>query len=287
MKNELIYVRDRRQPYHYTIDNEVYDMALGAHALLCYNALARHAAYEGEALEQAAVSQGQIARELGISVRSVQRGLDTLIKKSLLLVESGKRNGEPNLYVLLEVPKAERKPRYVRRGKPGGTSDSRTAQGKGTTDRRTPATVSRISASGRRTSTPGSRTPESRNHNNDNGLQAPGNAAKKEVLKGKLPAADAAKYSTTLGKFTNRVIDWHNQCAKGTHKSYSPYKVAKWLGPHIRHLGLDRVVEIFEHVAKGVNPYVNAFWQALREEREKLNKKLALVEQTMLADMPV
>lgn len=287
MKEELIYVRDRRQPYHFTIDNEVYDMGLGPHPFLVYCALARHVDYQGESVEQAAVSQGQIARELGISVRSVQRGLDTLIEKSLLLVESGKRNGEPNLYVLLEVPKAQRKPRYVRRGKQGGASDRRAAQGKGTTDRRTPATDRRTPATEGRTSTPDSHTPKSVKSNGENGLGGLDDAAKKEVLKGKLPAADAAKYSTTLGKFTNRVIDWHEQCGKVSHKSYSSYKVAKWLGPHIRHLGLDRVVEIFEHVAQGVNPYVNAFWQALREEREKLNKKLALVEETMLADMPV
>ena len=284
MKEDVIFVRDRRLPRHYTIDNEVYDLHLGVYALAVYNALARHASYEGESIEQAAISQRQIAKDLGVSVRSVQRGLDKLLKVNLVLVECGKEAGQPNIYVLLEVEKRSQSPKYRRRE---GTSDSRTPQQRGTSDSRTPTTDRRTPATDRRTPATDRRTPESSKAAVGIVLGNEPASAKKENVKVKLAAADAAKYELTLGSFTNRVISWHTQCAAVSHKSYDPFKVAKWLGPYIRHLGLERVAEIFKHIAQGVNPHVNAFWQALREEREKQNKTLAVVEEQMLSDVPV
>ena len=300
MKEEVrsVPIRDRRQPYHYTVDNEVYDMDGFAYlrtvkgkvevkkmrkvlVLGVYNALARHAPYQGEAIEQTTVSQKKIHEELEISVRTVQRALEALVNAKLLLIERG-ATGEVNTYVLLQVPKAEYKPRYTK-----GTTEGRNTQKKGTTQGRNPTTQGRNPTTQGRNPTTQGRNPKSPKSKGHNGLNNLDDAAKTKIKSEKLQATVAAKYSTTLGKFTNRVIDWHEQCAKGTPQDYSSYKIAKWLGPHIRHLELVRVVEIFEHVARGVNPYVNAFWQTLREEREKQNKKLAKVEQTMLADMPV
>ena len=284
MKEDVIFVRDRRLPRHYTIDNEVYDLHLGVFAIGVYNALARHASYEGESIEQAVISQKQIASELGISVRSVQRGLDKLIEARLVFVESGKEAGAPNIYVLLEVEKSENRRKYQRRE---GATERRTPRKGGATKGRTPTTEGRTPATEGRTPMTDRRTPKRSKASAGMVFSGDSEGAKKEKGKEKLKAADAAKYELTLENFTNRVISWHKQCAKATRKSYDPYKIATWLGPHIRHIGLERVAEIFNHVAQGVNPHVNAFWQALREEREKQNTALAVVEEQMLADMPV
>lgn len=288
MKEQVFYIRDRRLPYHYTIDNEVYDMRLGVYGLAVYNAFARHASYEGETREQAALSHKRLAKELRCGVTSVKKGIGILRKAGLIKTE--KAVGGASVYVLLEVPKQAPEKKYVRRADQGGSHN--TPNHTDSVDRQNTANPSRNTAKGSRPTTKGGQNAPDRNSRKyvaDKAVKARERDSKRKSLTkenlGRAPRAslsESQKYGEELWAFNKRVTAWHQQCEKITGKSYDLTRVSLWCGVRTRQLGLEKVKEVFERIANGANPYIDSFWKALKSEAEKVKAKTAPVEESML-----
>lgn len=104
-----IVVQDHRRRGFYTIDNEIidrYGAQLKPTGIATYNGLARFANRDGECFP----SQTTLAKRLGMSRMQVIREIDKLKKLGLIEVKPqfGPDGGQrANLYLLLDVPKAE------------------------------------------------------------------------------------------------------------------------------------------------------------------------------------
>ena len=100
MKQEKLFkVRDKRKEHRYYIDNEFlngYAKAVGAYGQGVYMALCRHAKDES-----CFPSQNHLSVELGISIKSVQRGVKALKEWNIIgIVRRGKT--QSNEYWLLD-----------------------------------------------------------------------------------------------------------------------------------------------------------------------------------------
>ena len=295
-QNDVFYIRDRRLPFHYTIDNEVYDMDFEVEpgneraakewrkwkAILAYNALARHASYEGEERERAAFTHKNIAQELGVGVTTIKNGLEMLVYNKLIALE--KKPGGANSYWLLEVPKVEHRRKYVRRNASNHASepDRRNAS----TPRRNESNPGRDTSKGCRPAS-GSDSPKA---GADKGIETDSDGPKRKSSKEKISARGAqsppSEPQSPEDTFIGRVLTWHDQCAKVTKANYRLLTISYQLKARIRQIGLKRAKEIFEHCANGVKPDVHAFWQQLNKEGEASKVELTRREKEH-ADIPV
>ena len=277
-QNDVFYVRDRRQPYHYTVDNEIYDMRLGVYALGVYNALAYHVAYEGEKREQAAITHKQIAEELSVGLNTVKRALKKLAENNLVAVEA--RKGFPSVDVLLEVKKAVPSKKYQRReGSPVRTTHPGRADSPERTKGRPPKTTPRPPGAKGSPEGQGRYLPKS---GAGKGISGDPEAPKRKTSKEKISARGAqsppSEPSNPEDKFIGRVLKWHDQCAKVTKANYRLLTISYQLRARIKQVGLKRAKEIFEHRANGVKPDVHAFWLQLNEEGEASKIELSRIE---------
>jgi len=291
-QNDVFYIRDRRLPFHYTIDNEVYDMDFEVEpenkraakewrkwkAILAYNALARHASYEGEERERAAFTHKNIAQELGVGVTTVKNGLEMLVYNKLIALE--KKPGGANSYWLLEVPKAERTRKYVRRNASNhaGEPDRRNASNPG----RHESTPGRDTSKGSR---PASK-PGSPKAGADKEMRGVPDGSKrktsKEKISGRSPQSPSEEPQSLEDTFIGRVLKWHDQCAKVTKANYRLLTVSYQLKARIKQVGLERAKDIFEHYASGTKPDVHAFWQRLNKEGEASKVELSVREKDVM-----
>lgn len=276
-KEDLIYVRDRRVGRHYTIDNEVYDARLGVYALAVYNAFSRHARFEGDDREKVATTHKELAQELRCGVTSIKTAIKKLVEAKFILKLRRKR-GEPYVYLLLEVEKKSQPVQFLRRA--DGVSQN-TPIRTGGADRRNTTNPGRGATKGSRHATQGSRgAPKSKGTKGSAGKGLP-TGAKSKTPTGKkksLGAQDAqAHFHDPYEKqanFSERVWNWHRQVEANSRgkKKYNQGDITRWLTLRISKIGLERAIQIFEHVAKGVSPDIHAFWQALKAEADSSNK---------------
>ena len=107
--NDYLKVNDKRA-WRFQIDADVYDIygpEIGAHALLVYMALARHAGLNGG---DCYPSLKYMASRLCISTRTITRAIATLASAGLIkVVPRYKDNGgrRSNAYDLLPVPRRD------------------------------------------------------------------------------------------------------------------------------------------------------------------------------------
>ena len=293
MSEELFYIRDRRLPYHYTIDNEVYDMDFEKgpetrhqkewkkwKAILVYNALSRHVSYEGETREQVVFSQKKVAEELDVGVTTVKNGLEMLIYNNLVAVEENL--GYPNLYVLLEVKKTLVKKKYVRRESQEGSRNASTHTGG--VDSRNASTPSRSASTPSRNAAKDSRSASTPNRSKVSAGMVFGDnpgEAKRENPSGKAKSLGA--HSAQAPHFQDpykdqailiqRICDWHEQIAKLSkgRKRYDSVNIRRWATKRLFQIGLERMTEIYASEALGANPDIHTFWQKLKAEAEVSN----------------
>lgn len=277
MSKDLIFVRDRRRGRHYTIDNEVYDARLGVYALAVYNAFSRHARFEGDDREKIATTHKELAEELLCGVTSIKTAIKRLVEDRFVLKLRRKR-GESYVYVLLEVEKKSQPVQFLRRA--DGVSQN-TPNRTGGADRRNTADPGRGAAKGSRHATQDSRgAPKSKGTKGSAGKGLPAGAKSKTPIgKGKSLGAQGAQAPfhdpyEKQANFSERVWNWHKQVEANSRgkKKYNQGDITRWLTLRISKIGLERAIQIFEHVAKGVSPDIHAFWQALKAEADRSNK---------------
>jgi DNA-binding MarR family transcriptional regulator len=127
-----ILIRDKRDAHWFWLDNEIldaYGSRIKPQGIALYCALARHA---GNKSQECWPSIATLARETGMSARSVQNYIKTLQSEGLISVEPGEHeNGtsSPNVYTLLSLKKQEvsEKP-IVREDAGGAPSNERKVQ---------------------------------------------------------------------------------------------------------------------------------------------------------------
>lgn len=102
MENNGLGIQDRRRPFSQMDDLIILDTDLNYKAKLAYMVLSQHADKRGTCWP----SVRRVADMAGISVRSIQRGLNELVEKRYILKEERKRdNGAQtsNLYILIDL----------------------------------------------------------------------------------------------------------------------------------------------------------------------------------------
>lgn len=103
----LFKVRDLRKKDQFKIDDAYlngYARICGKDASLVYMSLCRHAEFNSQ---KAFPSQEKIAWELGVSDRTVRRGIKKLVERNIILTERERRNGKFSNYLYILLDKSE------------------------------------------------------------------------------------------------------------------------------------------------------------------------------------
>jgi DNA-binding Lrp family transcriptional regulator len=110
MPDRGVVIRDKRQPGWFHIDDELLDdhaKTIKANGIAVYCALARHA---GNKSQECWPSIRTIAKEAGMSVRTVQRTLAKLKEAGLILIEQTQTDSgdyDHNVYTLLNIKRGK------------------------------------------------------------------------------------------------------------------------------------------------------------------------------------
>jgi len=100
MSNEHVHISDRRQHGFAMVGYDVIDLGLPPAVGWTYVVLVRFVGYRAD---RAPLSRALLAQAVGCTVPSLDKYLAQLEKAGLIAIESGKDNGAPNTYVLLDL----------------------------------------------------------------------------------------------------------------------------------------------------------------------------------------
>jgi hypothetical protein len=135
-KNQLglfkIVIRDLRQKDQFKIDDKYisggYSRECGEYATLVYISLCRHAEFN---TQKAFQSQKMIAWEHGIHVRSVRKGIKTLMEFRIIMVEQERVKGKFTRFIYTLLDKSGwKEPNHRPKSAYGSTIDPKTIGGK-------------------------------------------------------------------------------------------------------------------------------------------------------------